>query len=68
MNIEIHQLRLRELIRDADHYRLALGARKSEPASRAVTTGKRRPIRLRFPAQRRGSPRKKRRMVEDLAP
>lgn len=61
MNIEIHPLRYRELLREADHYRLAVEARKTEPAFRATTIGKRRSIRLRLPARRRGSPRKKRR-------
>ncbi|PBC86153.1 hypothetical protein SAMN05428945_6315 [Streptomyces sp. 2224.1] len=37
MNIEIHQLRHRELLREADHYRLARAARKTDPpAARAV--------------------------------
>ncbi|MCZ1006394.1 hypothetical protein [Streptomyces lydicus] len=31
MNTEIHLLRYRELLREADHYRLALMARKTEP-------------------------------------
>ncbi|MFD0169248.1 hypothetical protein ACFVJH_34750 [Streptomyces decoyicus] len=45
MDIEIHQLRHRELMREADHYRLARGAMKTKPASVAAP-GKRRRSRL----------------------
>ncbi|MDT0454267.1 hypothetical protein RM550_00755 [Streptomyces sp. DSM 41527] len=31
MNIEIHQLRYRELLREADHYRVAREAGKTDP-------------------------------------
>ncbi len=62
MNIESHQLRFRELLREADHYRLAPKVRKTEPASQNATAGACRPFRLRLLPRRWGSPRQKRRM------
>ncbi|QHC22855.1 hypothetical protein [Streptomyces sp. GS7] len=51
MGIEIHRLRYRELLRAADHYRLAPEAMKSKSAPQAATTRMRRPRRFRLPAR-----------------
>ncbi|MFI1499872.1 hypothetical protein [Streptomyces platensis] len=63
MDIEIHQLRHRELMREADHYRLAREAMKTKPASVAAP-GKRRPSRLAALNRLCETPWKKRRVIE----
>ncbi|MGG2464640.1 hypothetical protein ACO0M4_33605 [Streptomyces sp. RGM 3693] len=68
MDIEIHQLRYRELIREADHYRLAREAIKTKPPSQVAATSKRRPSRLCVLNRHRRSPWKKRRVIETASP
>ncbi|MFE3881634.1 hypothetical protein ACFXPQ_01680 [Streptomyces lydicus] len=53
MNTEIHQLRYRELLREADHYRLALMARKTAPPP--SRPGRTPPIPRARPSRRRRS-------------
>ncbi|MFF2807944.1 hypothetical protein ACFVT2_12250 [Streptomyces sp. NPDC058000] len=67
MGIEIHQLRHRELMRQADHHRLAHEAMKSKPASQVAAPGKHRPSRLAALNRLCGSPWKKRRVIEDAS-
>ncbi|WP_157878957.1 hypothetical protein [Streptomyces sp. CT34] len=63
MDTEIHQLRHRELIREADRYRLAREAMKTEPASQAAAPGKSRPSRLAALNRLCGTPWRKRRVI-----
>ncbi|MFI2188547.1 hypothetical protein [Streptomyces sioyaensis] len=68
MDIEIHQLRHRELMREADHYRLAREAMKTKPTSQVAAPSKRRPSRLTALNRLCGTPRKKRRVIENASP
>lgn len=53
MHLELHRIRSRELVREADAYRLARQAARPEPAPGATATGPSRPTPRRPPPLRR---------------
>lgn len=53
MRFELHRIRSRELIREADEYRLARQSRKAGSVPRSVPAGTWRPAPRRLPARLR---------------